>query len=101
MAKAAPWLKELRSLVRSEHGAGWVLEGDKDRLKIQKIDGPRKGARRPTVRTQIPFRKSSVSQIIVLVNSIKLKMDELNLDLATAYSLVVKTPKKENSNEKA
>ena len=99
MAKAAPWLKELRSLVRSEHGAGWVLEGDKDRLKIQKIDGPRKGARRPTVRTQIPFRKSSVSQIIVLVNSIKLKMDELNLDLATAYSLVVKTPKKENSNE--
>jgi len=99
LAKAPTWLKDLRSLVRSEHGAGWVLEGDKDRFKIQKIDGPRKGARRPTVRTQIPFRKSSVSQMIALVNSIKSKMDELNLDLAAAYLLVAKTPKKENSNE--
>ena len=70
MAKAAPWLKELRSLVRREHGAGWVLEGDKDRFKIQKIDGPRKGARRPTVRTQIPFTPSSVTEIVNLINSI-------------------------------
>ncbi len=99
MAKAAPWPKDLRSVIRREHGAGWVLEGDQDRFKIQKIDGPRKGARRPTVRTQIPLTVRSVSQIINLVKSIKSKMDKLNLDLATAYSLVVKTPKKEDSNE--
>jgi len=93
LAKASPWLKELRSLVRREHGAGWVLEGDKDRFKIQKIDGPRKGARRPTVRTQIPFAPSSVTEIVNLIKSIKSKMDELNLDLATAYSLIAETPK--------
>ena len=93
MAKASPWLKELRSLVRREHGAGWVLEGDKGRFKIQKIDGPRKGARRPTVRTQISFAPSSVTEIVNLINSIKSKMDDLNLDLATAYSLIAKTPK--------
>jgi len=97
MAKAAPWLKELRSLVRREHGAGWVLEGDKDRFKIQKIDGPRKGARRPTVRTQIPFTPSSVTEIVNLINSIKSKMDELNMDLATAYSLIAKSPKAKES----
>ena len=90
MAKAQPWLKDLRSVVRRQHGAGWVLEGENDRFKIQKIEGPRKGARRPTVRTQIRFTPSSVSEIINLVDSIKSKMDELNLDLATAYSLAAK-----------
>ena len=99
MAKAAPWLKDLRSVIRREHGAGWVLEGDNGKFKIQKIEGPRKGARRPTVRTQIPFTVSSVTEIVLLIKAIKSKMDKLNLDLAAAYSLVAKIPKKENSSE--
>ena len=70
MAKAALWLKDLRSLVRREYGAGWVLEGANDRFKIQKIEGERRGAKRPTVRTQIKFSPISSTEIVNLVNTL-------------------------------
>ena len=34
MAKAAPWLKDLRSVVRRSNGPGWVLEDQYGRFKI-------------------------------------------------------------------
>ena len=69
-AKAQPWLKDLSSVVRRQPWAGWVIEGENDRFKIQKIEGTRRGARRPTVRTKIRFAPRSVSEIINLFNGI-------------------------------
>ena len=68
MAKAPLWLKDLRRIIKRDHGSGWVLEGSNDRFKIQKIEGERRSAKRPTVRTQIPFAPSSNTEIINLIN---------------------------------
>ena len=98
MAKAALWLKDLRSLVRREYGAGWVLEGANDRFKIQKIEGERRGAKRPTVRTQIKFAPSSSTEIVNLVNTLAENMKERNIGLGDAYKLVNNAPIDKRSN---
>ena len=98
MAKAALWLKDLRSLVRREHGAGWVLEGANDRFKIQKIEGERRGAKRPTVRTQIPFAPSSSTEIVNLVNTLSENMRERNIGLGDAFQLLNNAPIDKTSN---
>ena len=64
MAKAAPWLKDLRSTVRRTYGQGWVLEEQSGNFKVQKIEGPQsdaqgKAAKRPTICTNIAFAPSS------------------------------------------
>ena len=98
MAKAALWLKDLRSLVRREHGAGWVLEGANDRFKIQKIEGERRGAKRPTVRTQIPFAPSSSTDVLNLINTLSENKKERNIGLGDAYQLLNNAPIDKTSN---
>tara|TARA_B100001093_G_scaffold342282_1_gene327094 strand:+ start:162 stop:560 length:399 start_codon:yes stop_codon:yes gene_type:complete len=98
MAKAALWLKDLRSVVRREHGAGWVLEGANDRFKIQKIEGERRGAKRPTVRTQIPFAPSSSTDVFNLINTLSENMKERNIGLGDAYQLLSNAPIDKRSN---
>ena len=99
MAKAAPWLKDLRSTVRRTYGQGWVLEEQSGNFKVQKIEGPRrdaqgKAAKRPTICTNIAFAPSSCTALQVLIGELIEKMADLNLGLYAAYELTSKAPEK-------
>ena len=99
MAKAAPWLKDLRSTVRRTYGQGWVLEEQSGNFKVQKIEGPRrdaqgKAAKRPTICTNIAFAPSSGTALQALIGELIEKMADLNLGLYAAYELTSKAPQK-------
>ena len=92
MAKAAPWLKDLRSVVRRSNGPGWVLEEQYGRFKIQKIEGTRRSARRPSISTPFPFAPSSSDSITTLVKKLRETMADQNIGLADAYQLIADSP---------
>ena len=92
MAKAAPWLKDLRSVSRRSNGPGWVLEEQHGRFKIQKIEGTRRSARRPSISTPFPFAPSSSDSITTLVKKLRETMADQNIGLADAYQLIADSP---------
>ncbi len=92
MAKAAQWLKDLRSVVRRSNGPDWVLEDQYGRFKIQKIEGTRRSARRPSIATSLPFTPSSSDAVTALVRKLREKMAEQNIGLADAYQLISDSP---------
>ena len=92
MAKAAQWLKDLRSVVRRSNGPGWVLEDQYGRFKIQKIEGTRRSARRPSISTSLPFTPSSCDAVTALVRKLRETMAEQNIGLADAYQLISDSP---------
>ena len=92
MAKAAPWLKDLRSVVRRSNGPGWVLEDQYGRFKIQKIEGTRRSARRPSVSTSLTFAPSSSDAVTALVKKLRETMAEQNIGLRDAYELISDSP---------
>ena len=75
-----------------------VLDGANDRFKIQKIEGERRGAKRPTVRTQIPFAPSSSTDVFNLINTLSENMKERNIGLGDAYQLLNNAPIEKRSN---
>ena len=92
MAKAAPWLKDLRSVVRRSNGPGWVLEDQYGRFKIQKIEGTRRSARRPSISTSLTFAPSSSDAVTALVKKLRETMAEQNIGLRDAYELISDSP---------
>ena len=93
MAKAAQWLKDLRSVVRRSNGPGWVLEDQYGRFKIQKIEGTRRSARRPSISTPLPFAPSSCDAVTALVKKLRETMADQNIGLKDAYQLISDSPK--------
>ena len=67
MAKAPLCLKDLRRIIKRDYSSGSVLECSNDIFKIQKIEGERRSAKRPMVRTQIPLAPSSNTEIVVIL----------------------------------
>jgi integrase len=92
MAKAAQWLKDLRSVVRRSNGPGWVLEDQYGRFKIQKIEGTRRSARRPSISTPLPFTPSSCDAVTALVKKLRETMADQNIGLKDAYQLISDSP---------
>ena len=92
MAKAAQWLKDLRSVVRRSNGPGWVLEDQYGRFKIQKIEGARRSARRPSISTPLPFAPSSCDAVTALVKKLRETMADQNICLKDAYQLISDSP---------
>ncbi len=92
MAKAAPWLKDLRSVIRRSHCPGWVLEDQYGRFKIQKIEGTRRSARRPSISTPLPFAPSSSDAFTALVKKLRETMADQNIGLKDAYELISDSP---------
>ena len=88
MAKAAPWLKDLRSVVRRSNGPGWVLEEQYGRFKIQKIEGTRRSARQPSISKRFPFAPSSCDAITELVKKLWEAMADQHIGLSDAYQLI-------------
>ena len=92
MAKAAQWLKDLRSVVRRSNGPGWVLEDQYGRFKIQKIEGRRRSARRPSISTPLSFAPSSCDTVTALVKKLRETMADQNIGLKDAYQLISDSP---------
>ena len=92
MAKAAPWLKDLRAVVKRSNGPGWVLEEQYGRFKIQKIDGARRTARRPSISTKLAFKPSNCDSVTALVKKLRETMLEQSIGLADAYQLISDSP---------
>ena len=83
MAKSAPWLKDLRFVIRSSN-VGWVLEDQYGRFKIQKIERTRRSARRPSISTPLPFAPSSSDAVTALVKKLRETMADQNIGLKDA-----------------
>ena len=92
MAKAAQWLKDLRAVVKRSNGPGWVLEDQYGRFKIQKIDGARRTARRPSVSTTLAFKPSNCDAITALIKKLRETMLEQSIGLTDAYQLISDSP---------
>lgn len=83
------WATDVRSVLRREHGKGWLIEEQSGRIKIcRTVPGQRKQA----ITTHLRWAPSSATKLTTLVGEIRDRMESLNLGLAEAYNLLVDVP---------
>ena len=76
-------------MLRREHGKGWRLEEQSERIKLVRV---LPGIGKQAVTTQLPWRSSSQTKLLALVIELRQRMDELGLSMAEAYALMVVVP---------
>lgn len=85
----ATWVDDVRSVLRREHGKGWLIEQQSQRIKICLASPDR---RRQAVATHLPWAPSSATKIATLISELRNRMESLSLGLADAYQLVSQLP---------
>ena len=83
------WVDDVRSVLRREHGRGWLIEQQSERIKVCHAVP---GRRRQTVTTHLPWAPSSATKIATLISELRDRMESLSLGLADAYQLLVQVP---------
>ena len=76
-------------MLRREHGKGWRLEEQSERIKLVRV---LPGQGKQAVTTQLPWRSSSQTKLLALVIELRQRMDDLGLSMAEAYELLVVVP---------
>jgi len=86
-SKTAPWIKELRSLIRRQHGVGWSIGEQSGKCKLTKRypDGGRS-----SVVLSLPWQSSSSTQILNKLQGIRSRMDDSGLSFNDAARLETK-----------
>ena len=84
------WVADIRSLLRREHGKGWLIEQQSGRIKIC-LAVP--GQRRQAISTNLSWAPSSATKLTSLIGQIRDRMESLKLGLAESYKLLVDVPK--------
>ena len=83
------WTTDVRSVLRREHGKGWLIEQQSGRIKICRAVP---GQRRQAITTNLNWAPSSATKLTSFVGEIRDRMESLNLGLAEAYNLLVDVP---------
>ena len=83
------WITDVRSVLRREHGKGWLIEQQSGRIKIC-LAVP--GQRRQAITTNLSWAPSSATKLTTLVGEIRDRMESLKLGLAESYRLLVDVP---------
>jgi len=83
------WTTDVRSVIRREHGKGWLIEQQSGRIKICRAVP---GQRRQAITTNLSWAPSSATKLTSLVGEIRDRMESLNLGLAESYKLLVDVP---------
>ena len=83
------WITDVRSVLRREHGKGWLIEQQSGRIKIC-LAVP--GQRRQTITTHLSWAHSSATKLTNLVIVIRDGMESLKLGLSESYRLLVDVP---------
>jgi integrase len=75
------WIRELRSLIKREHGLGWSLSEQSDAVKLTRrfADGARS-----SVQLDLPWNSSSATAVLTQLQAIRSRMEEAGLGLAEA-----------------
>jgi len=89
MASAATWSSTLRKQLKNEHGFGWTVEQQSEKVKLVYR---RPGARKQSITLQIPWNRSCGTSVLNAVSEIRLRMEEQNLSLAESHSLIADSP---------
>ena len=76
-------------MLRREHGKGWRLEEQSERIKLVRV---LPGLGKQAVTTQLPWRSSSQTKLLALVIELRQRMDDLGLSMAEAYDLLAVVP---------
>ena len=76
-------------MLRREHGKGWRLEEQSERIKLVRV---LPGLGKQAVTTQLPWRSSSQTKLLALVIELRQRMDDLGLSMAEAYDLLAIVP---------
>ena len=66
-------------MLRREHGKGWRLEEQSERIKLVHV---LPGLGKQAVTTQLPWRSSSQTKLLALVIELRQRMDDLGLSMA-------------------
>ena len=80
------WITDVRSVLRREHGKGWLIEQQSGRIKICRAVP---GQRRQAITTNLNWAPSSATKLTSLVGEIRDRMESLKLGLSEAYKLLV------------
>ena len=83
------WITDVRSVLRREHGKGWLIEQQSGRVKIR-LAVP--GQRRQAITTNLSWAPSSATKLTSLVGEIRDRTESLKLGLSEAYKLLVDVP---------
>jgi len=83
------WITDVRSVLRREHGKGWLIEQQSGRIKICRAVP---GQRRQAITTNLNWAPSSATKLTSLVGEIRDRMESLKLGLSEAYKLLVDVP---------
>jgi len=83
------WITDVRSVLKREHGKGWLIEKQSGRIKIC-LALP--GQRRQAITTHLSWAPSSATKLTTLVGEIRDRMESLKLGLAESYRLLVDVP---------
>ena len=86
------WTTDVRSVIRREHGRGWLIEQQSGRIKLC-IAVP--GQRRQAVTTHLSWAPSSATKLTTLIGEIRDRMESLSLGLADSYKLLSHVPEAE------
>lgn len=83
------WATDVRSVLRREHGKGWLIEEQSGRIKIcRTVPGQRKQA----ITTHLRWAPSSATKLTTLVGEIRNRMESMRLGLSESYKLLVDVP---------
>ena len=83
------WITDVRSVLRREHGKGWLIEQQSGRIKIC-LAVP--GQRRQAITTNLSWAPSSATKLTSLIGESRDRMESLKLGLSEAYKLLVDVP---------
>ena len=83
------WITDVRSVLKREHGKGWLIEKQSGRIKIC-LALP--GQRRQAITTHLSWAPSSATKLTSLVGEIRDRMESLKLGLSESYKLLVDVP---------
>jgi integrase len=79
------WVRDLRSLIKREHGRGWSLSEQSGAVKLTRRfpDGARS-----SVQLDLPWRSTSATAVLTQLQRIRHRMDDAGLGLAEAAATV-------------
>jgi len=82
---SSAWVRDLRSLIKREHGNGWSLSEQSDAVKLTRrfADGTR-----ASVQLDLPWVSSSATAVLTQLKAIRGRMEEAGLGLAEAAKVI-------------
>ena len=75
------WVRDLRSLIKREHGNGWSLSEQSGAVKLTRRYGD---GGRSSVQLDLPWNSSSATAVLTQLQAIRSRMEEAGLSLAEA-----------------